>query len=139
MFSCQECGSHIKRRRRSGSEKFLFGACFTCTRCGADNRKYRSIFQWLQPHVSCPRCHTADLHRLSRIDKIDGMTKNPLRHLLRAMGGTLYHCGYCRFQFYDTRPLYKVKPKQPVSPPPVEKKLDIANERELAFNKARQV
>lgn len=106
MQSCRECGSIVARRHRSENERLLYQACFTCRRCNADNRTYRIIFQFLQRYVDCPRCGTVDLSKLRSIDKIDSMTKNPFRHLIRLFGGSLYHCGYCRYQFYDLRPRY---------------------------------
>lgn len=106
MQSCKECGSIVARRHRSGNERILYQACFKCRRCNADNRTYRIFFQFLQHYVDCPRCGTVDLSKLRSIDRIDRMTRNPFRHIIRLFGGTLYHCGYCRYQFYDLRPRY---------------------------------
>ncbi len=114
MFSCQKCGSLVKRRRRAGMEKITCKACFVCTVCKADVRKFNTIFQFLQHHAECPRCGTADIGKTKGIDKIDKMTRNPLRHLLRMFGAPLYHCHYCRYQFYDYRPRHP-KPVRPAA------------------------
>ena len=40
--------------------------------------------------------------RLKR-DKIDKMARSPIRLVHRLLGGSLYHCTFCRLQFYDVR------------------------------------
>lgn len=112
MFSCQECGSRAKRRRRVGAEKLFFNACFICGACGAEVRKYRSLFQFLQPYVDCPLCGTVDLGKPRSRDRIDRLTRNPFRHILHWLGAPLYHCHFCRYQFYDYRPRH-AKPARP--------------------------
>jgi hypothetical protein len=43
------------------------------------------------------------LRRLAERDHIDHMYRHPLSLLQRLLGGKLYHCRYCRIQFYDWR------------------------------------
>ena len=38
-------------------------------------------------------------------DKIDPMEHGLMNLVERLFGGTLYHCCYCRVQFFDRRPL----------------------------------
>jgi hypothetical protein len=61
-----------------------------------------AIFQrWCQ----CPRCHNRCLAILSKADKVDRMSANVLRRMLRLFGFPLYHCTFCRYQFRDWRKL----------------------------------
>ncbi|MGI8992525.1 MAG: hypothetical protein ACR2I2_23460 [Bryobacteraceae bacterium] len=41
----------------------------------------------------------------SKPDKIDKMLKTPMSLLQKFLGGHLYHCLYCRIQYYDLRKL----------------------------------
>lgn len=60
------------------------------------------MFQrWCQ----CPLCHDHQLGILRREDKIDRMSRNPLRRALSLFGFPLYHCTFCRYQFRDWRRL----------------------------------
>jgi hypothetical protein len=43
--------------------------------------------------------------KLRKADKVDRMSNNLLRRLLRLVGCPLYHCTFCRYQFRDWRPL----------------------------------
>src|SRR5215472_13002902 len=51
----------------------------------------------------CPRCGTNFLTRLDNRDPIDRMDRSVWNALARFGGGKLYHCGFCRMQFYDRR------------------------------------
>ena len=54
--------------------------------------------------VQCPRCRTARLRILKKRDGIDTMYGNFLLNRWRVRrGDTLYHCIFCRLQFYDPR------------------------------------
>lgn len=61
-------------------------------------------------YAECPRCGTLRLSRRVSIDRIDGMTRNPFRLILKLFGCPLYHCTFCRFQFRDWRKLAKRTP-----------------------------
>src|SRR4051794_13596293 len=70
----------------------------------------------MEDKVQCPRCGTRRLHVLKRLDTIDAVYGNRLANEIRARrGDTIYHCIYCRLQFYD--------PRKPESKPP---KLEVA-------------
>jgi hypothetical protein len=43
------------------------------------------------------------LTRLITRDKIDSMLKGPINFIQFLWGADLYHCRYCRVQFYDIR------------------------------------
>jgi cytoskeletal protein CcmA (bactofilin family) len=58
------------------------------------------------PHdpVRCPHCQTTRLKVLKKIDRIETLYGNALMNRMRARrGDTLYHCVFCRLQFYDPR------------------------------------
>lgn len=57
----------------------------------------------LTRHCHCPRCGNPNPSVRLKRDKIDKMARSPIRFLHRLLGGTLYHCAYCRLQFYDVR------------------------------------
>jgi hypothetical protein len=56
------------------------------------------------PNCRCPVCGTVRVSRLAKRDKIDRMLGGPLNLAERLAGGRLYHCRFCRVQFYDRRP-----------------------------------
>src|SRR5579864_3639368 len=54
--------------------------------------------------VRCPLCQTTRLKVLKKLDRIEKLYGNALMNRMRARrGDTLYHCVYCRLQFYDPR------------------------------------
>lgn len=54
-------------------------------------------------YCSCPRCGNPNPSVRLKRDKIDRLVRSPYRMLHHLMGGTLYHCAFCRLQFYDLR------------------------------------
>jgi hypothetical protein len=61
----------------------------------------------------CPRCNTTRLHVLKRLDGIDPVYGNRIANEIRARrGDTIYHCIYCRLQFFDPR---KPRPRKNTS------------------------
>jgi DNA-directed RNA polymerase subunit RPC12/RpoP len=63
-------------------------------------RRWLSIFQ---RYAECPKCGTRTLSRIHSRDRVDKISRNPLRRLLGLFGASLYHCIYCRYQFRDWR------------------------------------
>ena len=54
--------------------------------------------------VRCPYCKTTRLKILKKLDRIEKLYGNSLMNRMRARrGDTIYHCVYCRLQFYDSR------------------------------------
>src|SRR5438552_1301374 len=52
----------------------------------------------------CPHCQTTRLRVLNKLDRIEKLYGNSLMNRMRARrGDTIYHCVYCRLQFYDPR------------------------------------
>ncbi len=104
-MNCKQCGARVHRIHRTFSERFAYLAIYECRGChdiSASPRRYR--YQ-LGPHCRCPKCGSLRISRLKQRDKIDPMIGGPFNLVRRLMGGTLYHCRYCRLQFYDRRKL----------------------------------
>ena len=76
---------------------------FRCNLCGGRSTLPRRYLWYFGDSTRCPRCGTEKLKRLSAPDGIDHMIWNLFRPF-RFMGLRLYHCRFCRIQFYDTRP-----------------------------------
>jgi DNA-directed RNA polymerase subunit RPC12/RpoP len=81
-------------------------AIYACKDCEQEEyvpRRYRFHFG---PCARCPRCGTYRIVKLKEPDKIDPPYGGFLDFLERlAGGGRLFHCRYCRIQFYDRRRL----------------------------------
>jgi hypothetical protein len=43
--------------------------------------------------------------RRKKVDKVDSFLYSPIRLIHWMLGGKLYHCVFCRLQFYDFRQL----------------------------------
>jgi hypothetical protein len=65
----------------------------------------------------CPRCGTYRISKLKERDKIDKMETGFLNLFERWRGGKLYHCRYCRIQFFDRRKYVPVTTPGPTPPP----------------------
>jgi hypothetical protein len=101
-------------------ERFSFMAKYRCRECQAIEtltRRYRNHFG---NRCRCPRCGTYRITKLKERDKIDKMESGFLNLLERWMGGNLYHCRYCRVQFYDRRKYIPAPPAVPQPKPAVE-------------------
>jgi hypothetical protein len=58
------------------------------------------------PASRCPVCGSYRISRLKSPDRIDRFHGGFLNLLERVAGkGRLFHCRWCRLQFYDRRPL----------------------------------
>lgn len=113
MPVCLSCGSEISRRHRNFFEKAAVRAVFTCDHCHRRSYIQRAWFAIFHPYAECPRCGTRELSRLKSRDRIDAITRNPLRRMLALVGAPLYHCTFCRFQFRDWRELKAVEKSAP--------------------------
>ena len=94
------------RKSRGIFRRMSCSSAFHCDHCGADRYFYRPFFAIFQWHAYCPKCHNFELSRLKGRDRIDPMSFNPFRSLLRLFGFPLYYCTLCRFQFGDFHPLH---------------------------------
>ena len=53
----------------------------------------------------CPDCGTSRVVLRKKRDHIDRLSRAPSSLLAKVRGGKLYHCIFCRLQFYSTLPL----------------------------------
>lgn len=74
--------------------------CCDCLDVTSIPRRYRHHFG---VYCRCPRCGTLRVTRLKERDHIDPMNTGFLHLLERLAGGRLFHCHFCRVQFYDRR------------------------------------
>ena len=115
---CGHCGSGgLKRVHRTFLERFSYLAIYECRDCENEEFVPRRYTYHLGEQVRCPGCGTYRVTRLRALDKIDKMAAGPLNILERLAGGSLYHCCFCRIQFYDRR---KMAPRVNVQPVPGE-------------------
>ncbi|MCU1325234.1 MAG: hypothetical protein JWN34_604 [Bryobacterales bacterium] len=91
------------RGPRSFFRKLVSHAVLQCTSCKRQisiRRRWLGIFQ---RYAECPICSSPTPSRIFSRDRVDAMSRNPLRKLLAIFGCPLYHCIYCRYQFRDWR------------------------------------
>ena len=104
MLKCGQCGGKMRRIHRTFAERFSYMAIYACKECQHEEfvpRRYRYHFG---TRARCPRCGTFRVVKLKEPDKIDRRHGGFLNLLERlAGGGRLFHCRYCRIQFYDRR------------------------------------
>jgi len=103
MLKCSHCGGRLRRVHRTFSERFRFAAIYYCKECDSQ-RFVPRLFQYhFGPYSRCPRCGSYRLTKLKEPDKIDRMHRGLLNLLEKIYGGCVFHCRYCRIQFYDRR------------------------------------
>jgi hypothetical protein len=78
---------------------------FECPQCKDVKRMPRRFTYYFGEHSRCPLCGTFRVRALAEKDHIDRMLKTPMNAWHRITGGRIYHCRYCRVQFYDRRTL----------------------------------
>jgi len=105
MRRCGYCGGQVRQIHRTFLERFSAQAVYQCRDCHQEQPVPRRFRYHFGPHSRCPQCGTYRLTRLGSRDRIDPMFAGPLNLFERLAGGRLYHCCYCRIQFYDRRPL----------------------------------
>ena len=86
-------------------ERFRYLAIYECRHCEREVLVPRQHTYHFGSACRCPKCGTFRVVKLKEPDKIDPMYGGPLNWLERLAGGNLYHCCYCRVQFFDRRPL----------------------------------
>ena len=105
-MKCSQCGEKLRRVHRTFLERFSYMAIYKCHKCHREEfapRRYRYHFGL---SCRCPECGTFRVVRLKEPDHIDRMHHGFLNFLERLSGrGRLFHCRWCRLQFYDRRSL----------------------------------
>jgi DNA-directed RNA polymerase subunit RPC12/RpoP len=105
MRQCGQCGGKLRRVHRTFWERFNYLAIYECRHCEREVLIPRHYTYHLGNTCRCPKCGTFRVVKLKVPDKIDPMQGGLMNLLERLAGGTLYHCCYCRVQFFDRRPL----------------------------------
>lgn len=105
MRKCVDCGGPIKRVHRTLLQRFRYVAIYECCRCKLQQSVPSHYLSQLGAESRCPKCGTYRIVRLNQPDKIDPMYSGLSNALERWSGGRLYHCRFCRLQFYDRRPM----------------------------------
>jgi hypothetical protein len=95
----------MKRVHRTFVERFSYMAIWACPGCEVEEFSPRHYTYHFGESARCPRCGSFRPVKLRERDKIDKMQWGVLNLLERMAGGGLYHCCFCRLQFYDRRRL----------------------------------
>ena len=103
MTRCIYCGARVERSRRTIIERLASRAAYRCPGCGNRSHVFRSVIAFFQMRCACPLCGNVRLTKLASVDRIDKLTANPVRRFLGLLRAPLYHCTFCRYQFYDVR------------------------------------
>ena len=105
-MKCGQCGGKLRRVHRNFWERFSYMAIYECRSCQRQEyapRRYRYHFG---PSCRCPICGSYRVAKLKERDRIDKMHRGLLNLMERMAGHSrLFHCRWCRLQFYDRRPL----------------------------------
>ena len=116
MIKCGQCGGKLRRVHRTFFERFNYMAIYECPKCEREEFVPRRFRYHLGPACRCPLCGTYRVVRLKERDRIDRFHGGFLNFLERLVGGNrLYHCRWCRMQFYDRR---KLASELPAPTPP---------------------
>jgi len=105
MVKCEQCGGRMRHVHRTFFERFGYLAIYECRDCDVEKFYPRRYMHHFGPYCRCPLCGTLRVTRLKSRDRIDPPHTGFLNFLERLVGGKLYHCRYCRVQFYDRRNL----------------------------------
>jgi DNA-directed RNA polymerase subunit RPC12/RpoP len=102
-LECRDCGATLRRAKRRFLDRFRYVESYRCPGCGT--RYHITVVARLQMarFAKCPKCRYQDITPMKRIDKIDKMRGGVFNLIHRMFGGKLYHCWFCRLQFYDFR------------------------------------
>src|SRR6266567_3467378 len=96
---CRRCGGRMIHVHRTTLQRLFAVAAYECAVCRVKELVRRKA------ECQCPRCGNRRATKLRHRDEIDRM-ESSLRNVLAWLaGGKLYHCSFCRLQFYDRRPL----------------------------------
>ena len=117
-MKCGQCGERVRRVHRTFVERFGYMAIYECQKCKREERIPRRYRYHLGPTSRCPVCGTYRVVRLKQPDRIDRRHGGFLNLVERVLGkGKLYHCRWCRLQYFDRRPLAADLNPKPAPPP----------------------
>lgn len=103
-LSCRECGASLRRSKRRFLDRLRYLEAYRCQGCGARYHVTIESRLNLAKWAKCPKCRYQDVTPMRKVDKIDRMQGGIFNFIHRILGGQLYHCWFCRLQFYDFRP-----------------------------------
>jgi DNA-directed RNA polymerase subunit RPC12/RpoP len=105
-MKCGQCGGKLRRVHRTFWERFSYMAIYECRKCEREEFAPRRYRYHLGQNTRCPVCGSFRVVKLKHPDRIDRMHTGFLNFLERISGkGKLFHCRWCRLQFYDRREL----------------------------------
>jgi hypothetical protein len=105
-MKCGQCGERLRRVHRTFLERFRYMAIYECQKCEREEYVPRRFVYHLGPSCRCPVCGSNRVSKLKSPDRIDRFHGGFLNLLERiASRGQLFHCRWCRLQFYDRRRL----------------------------------
>ena len=117
-MKCGQCGEKLRRVHRTFFERFGYMAIYECRKCELEEAVPRRYRYHLGPSCRCPVCGTYRVVRLKQPDRIDRWHGGFLNLLERIVGrGRMFHCRWCRLQFYDRRDLAPPAPAPPAGSP----------------------
>jgi hypothetical protein len=93
----------MRRVHRTVFERLGYMAKYQCRGCNHAEAIPRPYRYHLGNRCRCPRCGTYRITKLKVRDKIDPMQGGFLNLVEKWAGGELYHCRFCRIQFWDRR------------------------------------
>ena len=103
MRTCSRCGGRLGRVHRTLFERLSYLAVYECSGCKEEQVVLRPWRYHLGPRSRCPVCGSYRITKLKAPDKIDPMKSGFFNLVERMAKGKLYHCHFCRLQFYDRR------------------------------------
>lgn len=106
----------MRRVHRTTLERFAYLAIYQCRSCEREHHVPRPFRLHFGPNARCPKCGTFRVTRLGEPDTVDRMQGGLWNLLERLSHGNLYHCRFCRVQFYDRRPLASQVSEPPTQP-----------------------
>ncbi|HUB77970.1 MAG TPA: hypothetical protein VMB03_04190 [Bryobacteraceae bacterium] len=93
----------MRRVHRTLLERVNYLAIYSCKHCHSEDNLPRAHQLHRGKAARCPKCGTFRITRLKEPDRIDPMQTGLLNMLEKMAGGKLFHCRYCRIQFWDRR------------------------------------
>jgi hypothetical protein len=114
---CGRCGGKLRRTHRTFFERLTYMAKYRCRECQSIETAPRPFHYHFGNRCRCHKCGTYRITKLKVRDKIDPMEKGILNLVEKWLGGKLYHCKFCRIQFWDRRRYVAVPLGAPAPPP----------------------
>jgi hypothetical protein len=93
-------------------------AKYRCRECQSTEAVPRPFRFHFGKRCRCHHCGTFRITKLKVRDKIDPMERGFLNVLEKWAGGKLYHCKFCRIQFWDRRKFVAVAMGAPAASAP---------------------